>query len=432
MTGTETRAIEVLAAPIDAVVEVPGSKSITNRALILASLADGTSTLRGALVADDTEAMAAAMRSLGAEIDLHPERTTVVGFGPRPRPGPVTIGARLSGTTARFVLPLLTLGDGPYILDGEDPLRDRPMGPTIEALRRMGAALDDRDRPGHLPVVVEKGAIRGDGLTVDAETSSQFASGLLLAGASMAGGISVDLAGTVVSRPYLDMTLAVLRSFGVEAGTEGDRRLWVRPGPVRPTDYQIEPDASTASYFLAAAMIAGGRVRVEGLGTSSLQGDVALVEVLARMGADVTMAADYIEVVGTGRIDGIDVDLTDLPDMAQTIAVVAPFASGPTRVRGVEVIRGHETDRIAAIVAEMTRCGIEAEEYRDGFTIHPGTPQPAMIETYRDHRMAMSFSILGLRAPGIVITDPGCAAKTFPDFFGALDGLRMPGDPAAG
>lgn len=418
--------IEPLTVPPAAKVAVPGSKSITNRALVLASLAEGTSTLRGALVADDTEAMAGAMRSLGAEIDLDPDVATVVGFGVRPRPGPVTIDARLSGTTARFVLPLLTVGEGPYVLDGEQPLRDRPMGPTIEALRRMGAELDDSHRPGHLPVLVERGTIRGDGLRVDAQTSSQFASGLLLAAPSIEGGVSIELEGDVVSRPYLEMTIAVLRAFGVDAETDGDRRMWVRPGRVEPTDYRIEPDASTASYFLAAAVITGGRVRVEGLGRTSLQGDVALAGILGQMGAEVTVADDFIEVAGTGNIRGVDVDLTDLPDMAQTVAVVAPFASGPTRVRGVEVIRGHETDRIAAIVAEMGRCGIEAQEYDDGFTIHPGVPRPTQIQTYRDHRMAMSFSLLGLRVPGIVIVDPGCVAKTFPGFFSALDRLRVP------
>lgn len=424
--------IEPFLSPIDADVVVPGSKSITNRALVLASLAQGTSTLRGALVADDTEAMAAAMRSLGAEIDLDPVLTTVVGCGGRWQPGPATIDARLSGTTARFVLPLLTLGDGPYVLDGEQPLRDRPMGPTIEALRRLGADLDDSRSPGHLPVVVSGASVRGAGIAVDGETSSQFASGLLLAGASMPGGVTVDLTGSVVSRPYLDMTIEVLRSFGVEAGAEGDRRLWVRPGPVQATDYRVEPDASTASYFLAAAVIAGGRVRVEGLGSESLQGDVALAEVLGQMGAEVTIADDFVEVRGTGRIDGVDVDLTDLPDMSQTVAAVAVFASGPTTVRGVEVIRGHETDRIRATVTEMNRCGISAEEFSDGFTIHPGTPQPTVVQTYRDHRMAMSFSLLGLRAPGIQIADPGCVAKTFPGYFAALERLRMPHASPAG
>ena len=417
--------IEPVAGPLDADVRVPGSKSLTNRALVLAALATGTSTLRGALMADDTEAMAGAMTSLGARVTLDPELTVVDGFGGRLAQGPIEIDARLSGTTARFVLPVLTLGDGPYVLDGAPPLRDRPMGPSIEALRRLGAEVDDSDRPGHLPIVVRAGAQQGDGVGVDGALSSQFTSGLLLAGAAMPGGISVDLLGPVVSRPYLDMTLTVLRAFGVEAGTDGDRRLWVRPGGLAATDYSVEPDASAASYFLAAAAICGGRVRVADLGSDSVQGDARFAGVLADMGAVVHQDARSTEVRGTGRLRGIDVDLTDMPDMAQTVAAVAVFADGPTRVRGVEVIRGHETDRIAAVVNELRRAGVDADEHPDGFTVRPGEVRPARIETYHDHRMAMSFSLIGLRSPGISIAEPGCVAKTFPDFFDRLERLRL-------
>jgi 3-phosphoshikimate 1-carboxyvinyltransferase len=422
---SESLPIVPVGGGVDADVQIPGSKSLTNRALVLASLADGTSTLGGALVADDTEAMAAAMTQLGAVVDLRSDRCTVTGFGGRLRPGPIDIDARLSGTTARFVLPVLTLGDGPYLLDGAQPLRDRPMGPSIEALRRLGAQVDDSDRPGHLPVVVRAGTLQGDGVGVDGVLSSQFTSGLLLAAAAMPDGLAVDLLGPVVSRPYLEMTLAVLRAFGVDAGSDGERRLWVRPGGLQPTDYRIEPDASAASYFLAAAAICGGRVRVGDLGSASLQGDARFAELLERMGAEVHQGPHVTEVRGTGHLRGIDADLTDLPDMAQTLAAVAVFADGPTRVRGVEVIRGHETDRIAAVVTELGRCGIEADEHDDGFTVHPGTPRPARIETYRDHRMAMSFSLLGLRVPGIEIVDPGCVAKTFPDFFDHLARLGL-------
>jgi 3-phosphoshikimate 1-carboxyvinyltransferase len=425
---TEAATIAPVEHPLDVEVSVPGSKSLTNRALVLASLAEGTSTLRGALVADDTEAMASAMRALGATIHLDPVESRVTGFGGRPRPGPTLIDARLSGTTARFVLPILMLGDGPYTLDGEAPLRDRPMGPTIEAARRLGADVDDTDRPGHLPAVVSGGEVRGDGIAVDGSLSSQFTSGLLLAGAVLPGGISIDLEGSVVSRPYLDMTLSMLREFGVEAEAEGDRRLRVRSGGLRAGHHVIEPDASAASYFFAAAVICGGRVHVPGLGTGSVQGDLGIVEVFAQMGAEFSMAADGTEVRGSRVLRGIDVDLTDMPDMAQTVAAVAVFAEGPTRVRGVEVIRGHETDRISAVVTELQRCGIEASEHLDGFTIIPGVPRPARVETYRDHRMAMSFALLGLRVPGIEIVDPGCVSKTFPDFFDRLGALAVPPD----
>ncbi len=422
---TDAYLVEPVVGPLDARVRIPGSKSLTNRALVLAALAEGTSTLRGALLADDTEAMAGAMRTLGARVDLQAGRCTVTGFGGRLAPGPLEIDARLSGTTARFVLPILALGEGPYVLDGDPQLRDRPMGPSIEALRRLGADVDDRDRPGHLPVVVSGGELRGDDVAVEGAASSQFTSGLLLAGAAMPRGLGVDLLGPVVSRPYLDMTLAVLRAFGVEAGTDGERRMWVRPTSVQGTDYDIEPDASAASYFLAAAAICGGRVVLEGLGTASVQGDARFAQVLAQMGLAVDQTATTTEVRGSGTLRGIDVDLTDMPDVAQTVAVVAPFADRPTRVRGVEVIRGHETDRIAAVVAELNRCGVRAEEHPDGFTVHPGTPRPTRIETYRDHRMAMSFALLGLRVPGVEILDPGCVAKTFPEYFDHLERLSL-------
>lgn len=426
------RAIAPIEGPLDADVAVPGSKSLTNRGLVLAALAEGTSTLRGALVADDTEAMAAAMATLGARVDLDPDTCHVTGFGGRPRPGPITIDARLSGTTSRFVLPVLMLGEGPYVLDGDPPLRERPMGPTLDAMRRLGAQVDDEARPGHLPVVISGSQSRGGRLEVDGSTSSQFTSGLLLAGAMFPDGLTVELTGDVVSRPYLDMTIEVLQTFGVDAARDGDRRYRVRAGGPAPTDYRIESDASAASYFFAAAMICGGQVRVDGLGSASLQGDLGVVEVFEAMGAVVDRRREATAVRGPTVIHGVDIDLADMPDMAQTVAAVAVFADGPTRVRGVGVIRGHETDRIAAVVTEMRRCGVAADEHDDGFTIHPGRPIPAVIETYHDHRMAMSFALVGLRSEGIAIADPGCVAKTVPDFFDRLDRLRVPSGTAGG
>ena len=425
------RPIEPIAHPIDADVEVPGSKSLTNRALVLAALAEGTSTLSGALVADDTEAMAGALRTLGAMIDLDPVESRVEGFGPRPGPGPATIDARLSGTTSRFVLPLLALGEGPYRLDGRPPLRERPMGPSFAALRDLGARVEEVGRPGHLPVEVG-GPLDGGRVVVDGSTSSQFTSGLLLAAPRMTGGLVVEVVGAVVARPFLDMTVAVLGQFGADATVEGDRRFRVAEGGLAARDLRIEPDASAASYFFAAALICGGEARVDGLGTSSLQGDARIVEVLAGMGAEIEQTTTSTMVRSTGELRGVDVDMAAMPDMAQTIAALAVFADGPTRIRGVEVIRRHETDRIHAVVTELARCGIEAEEHDDGFTVHPGPPSPATIETYDDHRMAMSFSLLGLGSAGIEIADPDCVAKTFPDFFEQLDRLRMPADRARG
>jgi 3-phosphoshikimate 1-carboxyvinyltransferase len=403
--------------PLDAAVLPPGSKSLTNRALVCAALAPGESTLRGTLDADDTRAMRAALGELARR------RESSLA---RPRAGaPPVIDARLSGTTARFVLPLLALGRAPVRLDGAPPLRSRPMADGIEALRALGAEVVEEAEPGHLPVVV-RGPAEPPGapsLQVAGDASSQFLSGLLMLGPAWPGGLRVRTTGALVSRPYVDMTVAVMTAFG--ASVTVDAGGWtVGPGGYRATEYHVEPDASAASYFFAAAAIAGGRVRVEGLGRGSLQGDLGFVDVLEKMGCRVERGSDATTVERRGDLVGVDVDMGDLSDTAQTLAAVAVFAASPTRVRGIGFIRHKETDRVGNVVRELRRCGIRADEEPDGFVVHPGTPQPATVETYHDHRMAMSFALLGLRAPGIRIADPSCVAKTFPSFWDALDTLH--------
>jgi 3-phosphoshikimate 1-carboxyvinyltransferase len=388
----------------DITIVVPGSKSLTNRALVCAALADGTSTLTGALVADDTQAMTACLTALGASIAWDGTTARVVGVAGHIADSEADLDARLSGTTSRFVLPLLALGAGRYRLDGREPLRRRPMGPTIEALRALGATVDEEGAPGHLPVVVS-GPVPGGEASVRGDVSSQFVSGLLLAAPAMPEGLRVTVLGDLVAAPFVTMTIAVMQAFG--AGVDG---LDVRPGTYRGREIAIEPDASAASYFFAAGAITGTPVTVAGLDRDSLQGDLRFREVLAEMGAP-------------GALHGIDVDLGDMPDMAQTFAVVAACAGGPSRVRGVQVIRGHETDRIAAVVTELRRCGVGAEETEDGFIVTPAPLRPARVKTYDDHRMAMSFALLGLIEPGIRIEDPDVVGKTFPGFWDALASL---------
>jgi 3-phosphoshikimate 1-carboxyvinyltransferase len=441
--AAEPRAVEPVSGPLDATVVVPGSKSITNRALMCAALAEGTSTLTGVLDADDTEAMVVALQGLGIAVDEPVPATLEVGgcAGTLPRPS-ARLDARLSGTTSRFLLPALTLGAGPYVLDGAPPLRARPMADGIDALRALGATVDDGDTPGRLPVRVSTArGVGTDGATgvgpkpsvrLPGSVSSQFASGLLLAAPAMPGGLQVRLEGEVVSRPYLALTVAVMRAFGAEVTGDGSDAFTVAPVGYRATTYRIEPDASAASYFFAAAAICGGRVRIDGLGRHALQGDVAFVHELARMGAEVTVADDHVEVVGPETLRGIDADFSQISDTAQTLAAVAVFADAPTTITGIGFIRRKETDRIGAVVTELRRCGIEATELDDGFRIVPGEPEPATIETYDDHRMAMSFALLGLRAPGIRIADPGCVAKTFPGYWDALDTLRATAAPTSG
>lgn len=420
-----SRAVVPLLSPPDATVVIPGSKSYTNRALILAALAQGTSTITNALVADDSEAMLEALDALGVVVERDDKQWLVQGLGGAIPAGPLNINARFSGTTSRFLLPVLALGVGPYVLDGHEPLRKRPIGPIAEALLNLGAEVEDVDGTGlnFLPLSVRGGNLSGGQVEVSAEFSSQFVTGLLQAGPYMRRGLTLNMVEATASRPYLTMTTSVMSAFGVTVERPNENQFVVPAGGYVATTYEVEPDASTASYVFAAAAITGGRIRVPGLGRRSLQGDMEFLDVLRQMGAHVEVNENWSEVRGSADIRGVDIDMSDFPDMAQTVAAVAVFGDKPTRVRGVSLIRHHETDRIRAVVTEMRRLGIQAEEFDDGFVIHPGTPQPAQVETYDDHRMAMSFSLLGLRVPGIEIVDPVCVGKTFPGFFDVLDSL---------
>ncbi|MGH9119850.1 MAG: 3-phosphoshikimate 1-carboxyvinyltransferase [Acidimicrobiales bacterium] len=430
MTGSYS--VTPIARPFDAIVRLPGSKSITNRALLAGALAGGRSRLDGALFAEDTEAMMRCLSRLGAGLaaDEPGASVTIDGVAGELRPGPVELDAGQAGTTARFLLPVLAAGQGAYLLDGDAQLRRRPMGPGLEALRSMGVAVEDRGVPGHLPVVVH-GRPSASAVTVSGDVSSQFVSGLLLAAPRFPHGLTIELTTGLVSRPYVDLTAAVMAAFGVDidADAEADRFV-VRRGGYTATAYPIEPDASAASYFLAAAAICGGRVAVPGLGRGSRQGDVAFADLLGRMGATVAWEPDGVSVNGRTdrRLTGIEADLSDVSDTAPTLAVVAAFADSPTRVTGIGFIRAKETDRIAAVVRELRRCGVDADEEVDGFVVRPRTGTgrvvgPAVVQPDGDHRIAMAFAVMGLRAPGISIADPGCVAKTFPGFWTTIERL---------
>lgn len=410
--------------PLDAEVRLPGSKSITNRALACAALAEGTTVLEGALFADDTEAMLHCLHDLG--VGLRPDRAgrriEVTGLAGAPSIDGALLDARMSGTTSRFVMPIAALGDLTVVVDGHPSLRARPMRDLFDVLERMGKTIVPLGEAGHLPVQIEGAGLAGGSVQVRGDVSSQFLSGLLLAAPCMREGLEVEVATELVSEPYVAMTVAVMEEFGASVTTgPGHRRIRVEPtGYVAPERYAVEPDASAAAYFFAAAALLGGRVRVEGLGTRSLQGDLRFVDVLERMGAEVVRGEHATEVRGSGRLRGVEVDMADLSDTAQTLAAIAPFADSPTTVSGIGFIRGKETDRIGAVVRELQALGVDAEELPDGFVVRPGVPHGGRVRTYDDHRMAMSFAVLGLRAPGVVIEDPGCVAKTFPDFWDVL------------
>jgi len=418
MSTAAVARVEPLASPPDAVVRVPGSKSLTNRALLCAALASGTSVLRGALFADDTRAMMGAVAALGAGVDARASEAMVRVDGARLPNASVRIDAGQSGTTSRFVLAAAALGSAECVLDGDAQLRARPFAPLVDALVQLGATVRALDRPGHLPLAV-RGPLSGGQVALAGHISSQFLSGLMLAAPRMEHGLTVELTSPLVSAPYVEMTRSVMAAFG--GVSEG---LDVEPGGYRATNFAVEPDASAASYFFAAAAISDGRVTVMGLGRDSVQGDVAFVDILERMGARVERGRDSITVAGAGGLRGIEVDMSDISDTAQTLAAVAVFADGPTRVRGIGFIRRKETDRIAAIVGELRRAGIEASEEEDGFLIVPGPVKPVRFETHDDHRMAMSLALLGLRVEGIELANPGCVAKTYPGFFEDLAMLR--------
>ena len=415
--------------PLDArpkvTLEVPGSKSHTNRALICAALAEGRSRLEGVLLAQDTWAMLDALTALGLAINVEEAQAVVEveGCGGR-LPGvageSVRLDVRQSGTTGRFLLPLLTLGARTYELDGDPQLRDRPFGDLLDGLGQLGSRIEG-DR---LPLRVHGASLSGGTVQLRGDVSSQYLSGLLLSAPCAESDVVIELTSDLVSRPYIDLTLATMANFGATVLNDNYQRFVVSNTGYRATTSRIEPDASAASYFFAAAALTRGTVTVKGLGTQTVQGDLAFVDVLEAMGAEVSRESDSTTVIGPDQLNGVEVDMSDISDTAQTLAAIAPFASGPTRVLGIGFIRNKETDRVGAVVSELGRLGVRAFEEEDGFRIEPGPPGPGLVQTYQDNRMAMSFALIGLVSPGIVIDNPGCVSKTFPAYFEVLDQLR--------
>ncbi|MCB0971334.1 MAG: 3-phosphoshikimate 1-carboxyvinyltransferase [Acidimicrobiales bacterium] len=430
MSAVDPLPIAPVAGPLDASVRVPGSKSVTNRALVCAALAEGTSVLEGALFADDTEAMAGVLAGLGIEVRADPAaaRLEVVGCGGAVPPSDAVLDVRQSGTTSRFTAALLAAGEGTYRVDAHPQMRARPMDATFEALAQLGATVA-ADAPGHLParITAPAGAV-GHRVTVPGDASSQFLSGLLLVGPCLPGGLRLEVTTPLVSQPYVALTLDVMAAFGAEVERPDDATFVVAPTGYRARTHAIEPDASAASYPLAAAAICGGRVTVEGLGADARQGDAGFADLLAAMGATVERTASSTTVTAErGTLVGGRFDLTHLSDTAQTLAVVAPFASTPVAIEGIGFIRRKEIDRLTAVATELARCGVDVRLDDDGWTISPSSPRGALVETYEDHRMAMSFALLGLVVDGISIAGPDCVAKTFPGYWDLLAGLRPGG-----
>ena len=418
--------IAPLRHPLRAVVRIPGSKSLTNRALLIASLANGTTRLVNALFSDDSRYFARALQALGFELQLDESKfeITITGHGGIIPAARAELFIGNAGTAARFLSAFLTLGHGEFILDGDARMRERPIRDLVDALTQLGA--DVTSANGFPPLAIHASGLTGGRARLAGDISSQFLSALLMVAPYADSPVEIQLTTALNSKPYADMTLAVMRDFGVDIERHDYSSFTIRPSFFFPlSSYIIESDASAASYFFAAPAICGGTVRVENILRQSKQGDIAFLDVLKQMGCNVAEGENFIEVTGASNLRGIDVDMRDIPDTAQTLAAVAPFASSPTRIRGIASARVKETDRVHATCNELTRLGVRVTEHEDGMTIYPcGKFIPATVQTYNDHRMAMAFSLIGLRVDGVSIENPNCVSKTFPNFFEVLGQLR--------
>ncbi|MEU8145685.1 3-phosphoshikimate 1-carboxyvinyltransferase [Nonomuraea sp. NPDC048901] len=410
-------------APVIASIHLPGSKSVTNRALLLAALADGPGMVRQALRSRDADLMVAALRALGATLTPVHETTAAVDWQVTPGPirGGASINAGLAGTVMRFVPPMAALADGPVAFDGDPHARKRPMGPILDALRALGARVDN----DALPFTIH-GPLAGGEVTLDASGSSQFVSGLLLTAARFEKGVTIRHVGPPVpSQPHIEMTIQMLRAAGVTVD-DSERDIWrVEPGPIAARDLAVEPDLSNAAPFLGAALVTGGTVTIPGWPHTTTQPGDALRYLLTSMGATVRLSpaaheaageAGSLTVTGTGRIEGIDADLREVGELTPTIAALATLASSPSRIRGVAHLRGHETDRLAALVTEITRLGGDAEETDDGLLIRPRPLHGGVFHSYDDHRMATAGAVIGLAVPDIEVENIATTAKTLPEF----------------
>lgn len=434
--------VEVIpGGPVSGTIRPPGSKSLTNRALLCAAFAPGTSRLSGALRSDDTEVMIKALRKIGLRVEESEggrsiEITGIDRGSVAQSESDVELFIGNSGTTIRFLTAALSALGGRFRLSGVPRMHQRPIGDLIDALRPICDGEVSSESPGACPPVrIDTRGWRGDVIKVAGNVSSQFLSGLMMASPIAGKRIRIEVLGELVSRPYVEMTAAIMRDFGVTCRWTDPKETRLSSHAASPTfeidsgdgyisrDYEIEPDASAASYFWAAAAITGGEVTVMGLSDQALQGDVRFVDCLELMGCQVRRETDQITVKGPPVLRGIDVDMNAISDTVQTLSVVAMFADGPTTVRGVAHNRFKETDRIGDLAKELRKLGAQITETEDGLIIRPGILRPARIETYEDHRMAMSLALAGLRAPGVQISNPSCTGKTYPDYFADLEAL---------
>ncbi len=426
MSGSQPHSVTPLQVKLNATVRVPGSKSVAARALVCAALASGKSSVGNLPTGDDTVSMLAGLSLLGAQIETH-DNTAVFASGiDVDQETPIVIDARLAGTTARFLTAVSALRAGEVVITGEEALRKRPMHDLHQALSDIGLDVSPLNGAGVLPVAVKRGEQKSDRVRIPATTSSQFTSALMLVAPKLPRGLAIVTEGEVVSQSYLDMTVGVQNSFGVTPIERGERVFRYDAGGYVGAQYEVEPDASSASYPLAAAAIAGGRVVVSGLARSSLQGDAKFVDVLVRMGCLVEVSGDDVVLSRPqGQpLQGVTIDMRDMSDLVPTLAVVAAFAQTATTINGVGFIRNKESDRIGDLANELRELGVLVDENADGLTVHPSKPHGGAVNTHHDHRLAMSLALIGLVTPGVVINDPMVVTKSWPEYWTMLGALQ--------
>ena len=403
-------------------VHVPGSKSIANRALICAALADGQTTISNCAPGDDTQAMLESLETLGVETDQAGTTVRISSQINLEDTQPLELQTRLAGTTSRFLTALCALRVGQTTIDGYEPLRNRPMTGLHEALSSLGASVQSLNITGHLPVVVKRGSSWQARIAIDSTTSSQFTSAMMMIAPYLPNGLEIELRGEVISRGYLDMTVAVMRAFGAQTEI-AENVIWVSPGVYRGGDFAVEPDASSASYPSAVAAITGTRLTIAGLSRNSLQRDVEFFDVLSQMGCDVRQRPEGISISRdvARPLRGVTVDMSQISDCVPTLAVVALFADSPTTVSGVGFIRAKESDRIGDLAFELRKLGAQIDEHKDGFTVTPVALHGASLATHDDHRLAMAFAIAKLRIGGVEVQNPEVVSKSWPDYFNNFD-----------
>ena len=426
MSGSQPLSVTPLRAQLNTTVRVPGSKSVAARALVCAALASGESSVGNLPTGDDTVSMLAGLSLLGAQIETHGNTAIFASGIDVDQESPVVIDARLAGTTARFLTAVSALRAGEVVITGEDALRKRPMHDLHQALSDIGLDVSPLNGAGVLPVAVKRGEQISNRISIAATTSSQFTTALMLIAPMLSRGLAIVTEGEVVSQSYLDMTIGVQHSFGVTPIERGEHVFRYDTVDYVGAQYEVEPDASSASYPLAAAAIAGGRVVVSGLARSSLQGDAKFVEVLERMGCLVEIGGgDVILSRPHDRpLQGVTIDMRDMSDLVPTLAVVAAFAQTATTINGVGFIRKKESDRIGDLAHELRELGVQVDELADGLTVHPSKPHGGKVNTHHDHRLAMSLALIGLVTSGVVINDPMVVTKSWPEYWTMLGALQ--------